>query len=96
MAAKVDAIHILKRPMLSEKSTYAMNELNRYAFVVDARASKDEIKAAVEKLYKVRVVGVNTMKQKHRTRALRFGVVKPADTKKAVVRLHKEDKLELF
>ena len=96
MPAHVDASYILKKPLLSEKSTWAMNEQNRYAFIVDARASKDEIRAAVEKIYKVRVEGVSTQRKKHKEKRFRTGVVIPADTKKAIVKLHKDDKLELF
>ena len=96
MPANIDSSYVLKRPLLSEKGTFAMNEQNRYAFIVDGRATKPEIKAAVEKIYKVRVEGVNTMTTKHRTKVNKFGAWKPAPTKKAVVRLHKEDKLELF
>jgi large subunit ribosomal protein L23 len=96
MPAHVDAAYVLKRPVLSEKSTWAMNEQNRYAFVVDARATKDEIKAAIEKLYKVRVEGINTQRRKHKAKRFRTGVVIPSDTKKAIVKLHKDDKLEVF
>lgn len=96
MSANVDSIYIIKRPLLSEKSTWAMNEQKRYAFEVDTRASKDEIKLAVEKLYKVRVERVNTTIRKHRARALKYGVVQHAPTKKAFVKLHPEDTIELF
>ena len=96
MPANVDASYILKKPLLSEKSTWAMNEQNRYAFIVDARATKDEIRSAVEHLYKVRVDTINTQRKKHKEKRFRTGVVVPSDTKKAIVRLHKDDKLELF
>jgi large subunit ribosomal protein L23 len=96
MPANIDSSYVLKKPLLSEKSTWAMSEQNRYAFIVDARASKDEIKAAVEKLYKVRVEGVNTQLKKHKSKQFRTGVVVPSDTKKAIVKLHKDDKLEMF
>jgi len=96
MPANVDSSYILKKPLLSEKSTWAMNEQNRYAFIVDARATKDEIKSAVEKIFKVRVEAVATQRKKHKTKRFRTGLVIPADTKKAIVKLHKDDKLELF
>ena len=96
MPANVDASYIIKRPLLSEKSTYGMNELRQYAFLVDPRATKDEIKAAIQKIYKVRVVGINTQVRKRKAKRLRYGVVKPAPTKKATVRLHPDDSIELF
>lgn len=96
MSANVHSTYILRRPVLSEKSTYAMNEMKQYTFEVDLRASKPEIKKAVEELYKVRVLGVNTSIRKHKARRLKFGVVTPAPIKKAIVRLHADDTIELF
>ncbi len=96
MPANVHPTHVIKRPMLSEKSTYAMNEQKRYTFVVDPRASKDEIKAAVQEIYKVRVVGVNTQVRKGRMRRYRYGAVQEPVTKLATVRLHQDDVIELF
>jgi large subunit ribosomal protein L23 len=96
MPANVDPIYIIKKPLLSEKSTYHMNESKLYSFEVDPRASKTEIKNAIEQIYKVRVEAVNTQVRKHRSRQLKYGVVTPANTKKASVRLHPEDSIELF
>lgn len=96
MPANVDAIYVIKRPLLSEKSTYAMNEQKRYTFEVDPRATKTEIKSAVEKLYKVKIEKINTVIEKHKTRRLKVGVLKPANTKKAIVTLKEGDVIELF
>jgi large subunit ribosomal protein L23 len=96
MPANVNAIHILKKPLLSEKSTYGMNEHKLYAFLVDPRATKTEIKDAVQTIYKVRVESVNTQVRKNKTKMLKYGAVTPASTKKAIVRLHPEDSIELF
>ncbi len=92
----MEAIHIVKKPLISEKATYGMNEEKRYTFLVDRTATKDEIKAAIEQLYKVRVVGVNTQVRKGKERRLKYGLVVEPTTKKAVVRLHPEDQIELF
>lgn len=96
MSANIDHVHVIKRPLLSEKSTYAMNERKQYTFVVDRRATKPEIKAAIEALYKVRVEKVNTSVQKHKARRLKYGVSQPSPTKKAFVSLHADDAIELF
>lgn len=96
MPAHVASIHIIKKPMLTEKTTVGMNEQKRYAFLVDARATKTEIKKAVEELYKVRVEGVNTQVRKGKHRRTKFGLTIEANTKTAVVRLHKDDAIELF
>ena len=92
----MDATYIIKRPLVTEKSTFAMNELGQYAFEVDPRASKPAIKAAVESLYKVRVVSVNTQVRKGKERRLRYGYVNEPNTKRALVRLHPDDTIDLF
>ena len=92
----MDATYIIKRPLVTEKSTFAMNELGQYAFEVDPRASKPEIKAAVESLYKVRVVSVNTQVRKGKERRLKYGYVTSPKSKRALVRLRDGDTIELF
>ncbi|MCC6227769.1 MAG: 50S ribosomal protein L23 [Phycisphaerales bacterium] len=92
----MEAIYVIKKPLISEKATYGMNEEKRYTFLVDRTATKDDIKAAIEQLYKVRVVGVNTQVRKGKERRLKYGLVVEPTTKKAVVRLHPEDQIELF
>jgi large subunit ribosomal protein L23 len=92
----VNATYIIKRPLVTEKSTYLMNEQGRYAFEVDVGATKTQIKAAIESLYKVKVVGINTQVRKGRSRRLRYGVVQERPTKKAIVRLREGDAIELF
>ena len=52
---------IIKKPVITEKMTAISEKLNRYAFIVDKRANKIQIKEAVEKLYGVKVAAVNTM-----------------------------------
>jgi large subunit ribosomal protein L23 len=87
---------VIKRPLLTEKTTFAMNERKQYAFLVDPRASKPEIKAAVEGLYKVRVAGVRTQLRKGGGRRLKYGFVTEPLRKTALVSLHPEDTIELF
>jgi large subunit ribosomal protein L23 len=88
---------ILLRPVISEKS-YALMDEHTYVFVVDPRASKVEIRAAVEEAFAVRVSSVNTMvrkgKRKRQRRVSTFG--KRPDTKRAIVRLVGDDRIELF
>ena len=88
---------ILLRPVVSEKS-YALMDEHTYVFVVDPRASKVEIRAAVEDAFGVRVLSVNTLvrkgKRKRQRRVATFG--KRPDTKRAIVRLVGDDRIELF
>lgn len=92
----MEATYVIKKPLLTEKSTFAMNEQKRYSFLVDRHASKTDIKAAVEKLYGVRVAGVNTQCHKGRKRRLKFGWSQDPVEKTAVVRLHADDTIEMF
>lgn len=87
---------IIRKPLLTEKSTRLMGDTNTYSFEVDARASKDEIKSAIESLYKVRVLGVRTINRKAKQRRLRYGWVSMGQQKKAMVRLAEGDSIELF
>lgn len=92
----MDATYIIKRPLVTEKTTYQMNELAKYAFEVDPRASKDDIKRAVETLYKVKVVGVNTQVRKGKMKRLKYGYVQESPVKRAIVKLREGDAIELF
>ncbi|MEO1129377.1 MAG: 50S ribosomal protein L23 [Planctomycetota bacterium] len=92
----MDAIHVIKKPLVTEKSTFSSNEQNRYAFLVDSSADKTQIKRAIQDLYNVRVVGVSTHNRQSRNRRMRYGMVKGKTTKRAIVRIHEEDRIELF
>jgi len=91
----MDHIYVLRKPMVTEKSTVRM-ENNQYSFEVDGRADKTQIKAAVEELYKVKVVSVNTQVRKNRARRLKYGLTPGKVWKVAVVRLQEGDKIDLL
>ncbi|MFO8238411.1 MAG: 50S ribosomal protein L23 [Prochlorococcaceae cyanobacterium] len=86
---------VIRRPLITEKATQAL-ELNQYTFEVDHRAAKPDIKAAVEELFDVKVVGVSTMNPPRRTRRVGRFAGKRAQVKKAVVRLAEGDAIQLF
>ncbi len=88
--------HIVKKPLLTEKSTFSGDAFKRYMFLVDGDATKTEIKNAVQDLYKVRVVSVNTHNRTSRNRRMKFGMVGGKISKRAIVRIHPEDTIELF
>ena len=90
---------IIIRPVVSEKS-YAGLERNSYTFLVDTRANKTEIKEAVQRIWDVSVVSVNTLnrrgKQKGRnTRGGRVSGSRPNE-KRAIVTLAEGDAIEIF
>jgi large subunit ribosomal protein L23 len=88
--------YVLKKPLVTEKTTFDMEERNRYAFLVDRRATKADIRRAVETVYGVKVEDVSTMRRKGGSRRLRYGWVNEGVTKKAVVRLREGDSIDLF
>ena len=91
---------IIKKPVITEKMTSISEKHNRYAFIVDTRANKIQIKEAVEKLYGVKVTAVNTMNYegKSKSRYTKGGVItgKASDTKKAIVTLAEGETIDFF
>ena len=87
---------IIKRPIISENSMEDISN-KRYTFEVDPRATKVDIKIAVEQLFKVDVAKVNTMRYMGKTKRMGVHVGKRADWKKAIVTLKKDSKaIEFF
>ncbi|MEO1510698.1 MAG: 50S ribosomal protein L23 [Planctomycetota bacterium] len=92
----LDPIYIVKKPVLTEKTTAAMNDHGRYTFEVDRRATKTDIRGAIERLYGVNVVGIETRTSKGRLRRTRFGISQDSVRKTATVRLKDGEAMELF
>lgn len=89
------ADEIIIRPIISERSMDLVNE-NKYAFFVDKRANKVEIKKAVEELFEVGVETVNTVNIPGKKKRLGRSVGRTPDRKKAIVTLKEGDKIEIF
>jgi large subunit ribosomal protein L23 len=87
---------IIKKPLVTEKSTFGVSANNRYVFEVDKRADKGQIKRAVEDIYGVRVLSVATQVRKGHMKRNRMGWFRVGNQKRAVVKLHAEDRIELF
>ncbi len=96
MGLTLDATQIIIQPLVTEKSTALANEKNTYAFKVHLAASKPEIKAAVEKLYNVKVIDVRTLVRKGKPRRIKTGWTSRSDFKRAIVKLDANSKIELF
>ncbi|HEU0088511.1 MAG TPA: 50S ribosomal protein L23 [Pseudonocardiaceae bacterium] len=91
-----DPRDVILKPIISEKS-YGLLEENKYTFLVAPHANKTEIKIAVEKIFGVQVVSVNTLNRPGKRKRTRVGVGKRKDTKRAIVTLSAESKqIELF
>jgi large subunit ribosomal protein L4 len=92
-----DAMSVLIRPVVSEKS-YALMDRNVYVFIVDPRATKIDVRQAVERAFGVRVDKVNTLNRKGKATVNRRSNTKGQrpNTKRAIVTLHPGDKIDLF
>jgi large subunit ribosomal protein L23 len=86
---------IIIKPIITEASMIAMED-NKYTFKVDKHANKTEIKKAIEELFEVDVVKVNTMNVKGKVKRLGRNEGKRADWKKAIVKLAPGSKIEIF
>jgi large subunit ribosomal protein L23 len=89
------AYNVIIRPIVSERSFDLMGQ-NKYTFEVAKQAPKEEIAAAVEKLFGVRVVKVNTMNVKPKNKRVRYVAGKTRSWKKAVVTVAEGDTIEIF
>jgi large subunit ribosomal protein L23 len=92
----IDARHndIVLAPHITEKSTM-LSEANAVVFQVAPRASKPEIKAAVEALFGVTVTGVNTMVSKGKTKRWKGKAYQRSDVKKAIVTLAEGQSIDI-
>ena len=95
MSTKQDPRDVILAPVVSEKS-YGLIDNNAYTFVVHPGANKTEIRQAVETIWDVKVLSVNTINRKGKTKRFRFTEGKRADTKRAIVKLREGDKIDLF
>jgi large subunit ribosomal protein L23 len=91
----VNSRSVLIRPIVSEKS-YALLAANKYTFRVHYDAHKTQIRQAVEEIFGVRVVDVQTMTVKPKPKRRGWSSGQTRRWKKAIVRLHEEDSIELF
>jgi len=92
---------VIKRPIITEKATHDSENNNRFAFVVDRKANKIEIKKAVERLYGVTVESVCTMNYGGGKPSLKYtnkGIVRQSNGvwKKAVVTVAAGETIDLF
>ena len=91
---------ILIKPILTEKANAQQEKLSRYAFKVNRRANKLEIKTAVEQFYGVNVVDVNTLvvPRKSKTRSTKSGIISGVKSgyKKALVTVAEGESIDLY
>ena len=90
-----DARDILLRPIVTEKTSVMMQD-NKYTFEVPLNANKTEIRLAVEKVFNVKVVNVNTVRVSGKTKRMGRSEGRTSDYKKAIVRLAEGNTIPVF
>jgi large subunit ribosomal protein L23 len=96
----MSAIHkdhrdVLLSPVISEKS-YGLLDENKYTFLVRPDSNKTEIKIAVEKVFNVKVIGVNTINRQGKRKRTKFGIGQRKATRRAIVTLKEGDRIDIF
>ncbi len=87
---------VLRRPLITEKSTILQEGQNKYAFEVDPRANKAQVKAAVERSFSVSVLDVNVVMVKGKRKRFGRRMTSRPSWKKALVSLKAGDKIQIF
>ncbi|HEX6946645.1 MAG TPA: 50S ribosomal protein L23 [Acidimicrobiia bacterium] len=90
------AYDVILAPVVSEKTFDQIERNNTYTFEVDPRANKEEIRDAVEKIFGVKVLRVNTMNRTGKKTRFGYRWGKRKDTKRALVTLAEGDEIDLF
>ena len=88
--------NVIRAPRVSEKTARLQEVSNQYVFEVATTATKADIKAAVEKVFDVKVTSVNTINRQGKTRRTRYGVGKRPNTKRAIVSLAEGHRIDIF
>jgi large subunit ribosomal protein L23 len=87
---------VIRRPVMTEKSTIAREELNIVTLAVDPRANKREIRNAVETLFDVKVIEVRTMRMPRKSKRVGKFTGRKPEWKKAIVRLAQGQTIEFY
>jgi len=93
---QLEAYQVVLRPLITEKGTNQSTAHNAYPFEVNPWATKDEIKAAIQDLFSVRVLKVCTQNRQGKTRRFRYRAGRLSHWKKAIVTLHPDDGIDFY
>ena len=93
---KLEPYQVVLRPLVTEKGVHKASRHNAYSFEVNRLAGKEDIRRAVEELFDVKVVSVNTQNRKGKPRRTKFRWGTTKSWKKAIVKLDPEHKIDFF
>jgi large subunit ribosomal protein L23 len=91
-----DPRDVILEPVVSEKSYDLIEDFNTYTFLVDRRINKTEIRQAIEAIFDVDVVKVNTMNRRGKVKRTGWKFGRRSDTKRALVTLAEGDQIDIF
>ncbi|NLW47379.1 MAG: 50S ribosomal protein L23 [Firmicutes bacterium] len=91
----MEARDLVKRPLITEKTTTLMEE-NKYCFLVDPKANKTQIKQAIEEIFKVKVKTVNTFNRLGKIKRMGRNEGRRPSWKRAIVTLEAGSRIEFF
>lgn len=89
-------LNVIKKPLVSEKTTLDRDDNNHYAFLVDRKATKEDIKGAVEELFEVNVTAVNTSIKRGKLKKRGANMFLTKKIKKAFVSVKAGQKIKIF
>ena len=89
---KLEPHQVVLRPLVTEKGYHKAERLKEYTFEVNPLANKEDIRHAVEELFNVQVLRVNTQNRKGKPRRTRFKKSHTKNWKKAIIKLHEESR----
>lgn len=92
----MDNTNIIIKPLVTEKSTHKQATRNEYAFQVTPKATKPQIKQAIEALYSVKVLDVRTINRKGKARRSKYRITYTSDTKRAIVKLEENSTINMY
>lgn len=92
----LEPYQVILRPLVTEKGFHKAERYNQYSFEVNRLASKDDIRRAVEEMFDVKVIRVNTQNRGGKPRRMRFRVGRTKAWKKAIVTLDPEHRIDFF
>ena len=92
----LESHQVIRRPLVTEKGTHVSDKFNAYAFEVHPLATKTDVKRAVEQMWEVRVIDVRTQNRIGKPRRYKMAMGRTKGWKKAIVKLHDEDRIAFF
>jgi large subunit ribosomal protein L23 len=93
---RLEAYQVILRPLITEKNVHKAERLSQYSFEINPKATKEDVRRAVETLFNVNVSKVRTQARRGKHRRYRFRMGELKSWKKAIVTLHKDQRIDFF